>query len=99
MLFPRRTWLLAAALVVGACADLAMAPDRIPESLSIEPADTLVTQGDRVPLRVTVLDQDGEPFPTLPSWAPPRWSFSDPGAVIVAPDGSLEGVGGGEVWP
>jgi hypothetical protein len=98
ILFSSRTWFLAAALVVGACSDLATVPDRVPESLIIEPADTLITQGDRAPLRVTVLDQDGEPFPSLPSWAPPQWEFSDPSAVGVAPDGSLEGLGGGEVW-
>ncbi|NNM05743.1 MAG: hypothetical protein HKO65_11705 [Gemmatimonadetes bacterium] len=96
--FPSRSWLLAAALVVMACSDLASVPDRVPESLIIEPTDTMITQGDRAPLRVTVLDQDGVPFPSIPSWAPPEWSFSDPTAVGVAPDGTLEGLGGGEVW-
>ncbi|MBT4914775.1 MAG: hypothetical protein HON08_15395, partial [Gemmatimonadales bacterium] len=98
ILFLRRSWLLAAALVGGACSDFATVSDRVPESLIIEPADTLITQGDRAPLRVTVLDQDGEPFSSNPSWATPQWSFSEPDAVGVAPDGSLEGLGGGEVW-
>jgi hypothetical protein len=91
-------WFLIAALATGACSDLASVPDRVPESLTIEPADTLITQGDRAPLRLTVLDQNGDPFPSLPSWAPPQWEFSESGAVGVAPDGSLEGIGGGEVW-
>ncbi len=94
----RRSWYLFAALAAGACSDLASVPDRLPDALVIEPADTLITQGDFAPLRVTVLDQDGVPFPSVPSWAPPEWTFSDPSAVGVAPDGSLEGLGGGEVW-
>jgi hypothetical protein len=98
ILFSRWSWVLAAALVVGGCSDFSTVPDRVPESLIIEPADTMITQGDRFAPRVTVLDQDGEPFPSLPSWAPPRWSFSEPGAVVVAPDGSLEGTGGGALW-
>jgi hypothetical protein len=98
ILFLRRSWLLAAALVGGACSDFATVSDRVPESLIIEPADTLITRGDRAPLRVTVLDQHGEPFSSNPSWASPQWSFSEPDAVGVAPDGSLEGLGGGEVW-
>jgi hypothetical protein len=85
-------------LVAGACSDLSSVPDRVPESMVIEPGDTLVTQGDPAPLRVTILDQDGEPFPSVPSWAPPIWEFSDPSAVRVADDGSLEAVGGGELW-
>jgi hypothetical protein len=97
-LFSRCTWALALALVFGACSDLASVPDRVPDSMIIEPADTLITQGDRAPLRVTVLDQNGDPFPSIPSWAPPEWSFSDPSAVGVASDGSLEGLGGGEVF-
>jgi hypothetical protein len=95
--FLRRSWPLVAALLVGACTDFAMTPDRVPESLINDPAHTVIAHGDRAPHRVTVLDQDGEPFSPLPSWAPPDWSFSDPDAVVVAPDGSLEGVGGGEV--
>ncbi len=95
---PRRLfWSVAVALVVGGCADFATTPDRVPESLSIEPEDTVVTQGDRAPLRVIVLDQDGQPFSEVPSWAPPEWWFSDPQAVVVAPDGSLETTGGGEI--
>ncbi len=87
----------AAALAAVACSDLALEPDRVPSSLSLEPADTLIVEGDRARLRATVFDQDGEPFPGLPSWAPPRWSPSDPAAVSIAPDGSLDALGGGEI--
>jgi len=55
------------------CSDFALEPDRVPTSLLLEPADTLLTEGDQAQLRVTVLDQDGDRFPGVPSFAPPRW--------------------------
>jgi hypothetical protein len=85
------------ALLTVGCSDLALEPDRVPSSLSLEPADTLIAEGERAQLRATVFDQDGEPFPGLPSWAPPRWTPSDPGAVSIAPDGGLDALGGGEI--
>lgn len=96
--YSRRIWPLFVAFLAGACSDFATVPDRIPETLVIEPADTVVMQGDLAPLRLTVLDQDGNPFPPVPSWAPPAWSFSERDAVTVNPQGELEAVGGGELW-
>jgi hypothetical protein len=72
-------------------------PDRVPGSLSIEPRDSLIREGDEARLRVTVLDQDGAPFPSYPSWAPPEWSLSDPEAVQIDPDGRVLGLAGGDV--
>ncbi len=94
---PHAAAMLAAAFVLSACSDLALEPDRLPDKLIVEPSDTLITQGDRAQLRVTVLDQDGEPFPVLPTWAPPRWTASHPDALTIAPDGTLEALGGGEI--
>jgi hypothetical protein len=89
--------LLAAVVVAAACSDFALEPDRVPTKLILEPADTLITQGDQAKMRVTVLDQDGEPFPVVPSWAPPRWTPSLPEAVTIAPNGDVQALGGGEV--
>jgi hypothetical protein len=83
-------------LLVG-CGDLALQPDRVPTSLSVAPADTLLTEGDQARLRVTVLDQDGHPFASVPSWAPPRWTVSEAGAVDIGPDGTLLATGGGQI--
>lgn len=94
---PHAATLLAAAFVLSSCSDLALEPDRVPDKLIVEPSDTLITQGDRAQLRVTVLDQDGQPFPVLPTWALPRWTASHPEALTIAPDGGLEALGGGEI--
>lgn len=89
--------LAALALALSACADLAMEPDQIPSALSIAPKDTLITQGAAAQLRITVLDQDGEPMDGYPSWAPPRWSISDPSALAISSQGLMDGLAGGEV--
>ena len=94
----KNSGLLALALATAACSDFATTSDRVPDALLLEPFDTLVTQGDEAPLRLTVLDQNGEPFPSIPLWASPQWQFSEPEAVVVGPDGRLEAVGGGELW-
>jgi hypothetical protein len=85
------------ALAVAGCGDLVMEPDRVPGSITVAPLDTLILQGEGAQLRVTVLDQDGDPFPSYPSWAPPRWTPSDPAAVAISPDGQVEGLAGGDV--
>lgn len=94
----RRVVCLGAALLsMGACADLATEPDRVPSALSVAPTDTLITQGEAAQLRVTVLDQDGEPMGAYPSWAPPAWSISDPTALAISPAGIMDGLDGGDV--
>ena len=82
------------AAVLGGCADLALEPDRVPHSMVLLPADTLITEGDPLRLRVTVLDVDGNVIPGPPSWAPPEWEVSDAEAVQVAPDGTVIGAAG-----
>ena len=95
MVIARRAMLLAWAVMAVACADLALEADRIPTSVEISPRGGFFTEGESVKLRVVVHDQNGEEMP-VPSWAP-SWSISDPTIATLAPDGTLEGVGGGEV--
>ncbi|MCY3548281.1 MAG: M66 family metalloprotease [Gemmatimonadetes bacterium] len=78
----------------GGCADLALEPDSIPHSMVLLPADTLITEGDPLRLRVTVLDVDGNVIPGPPSWAPPAWEVEDADAVQIAPDGTVTGLAG-----
>ena len=88
---------LVGVFVVAGCADLALEPDRIPASMVITPADTLITEGDAAKLTVTVLDEDGNRIPGPPSWAPPEWTPNDPSKIDIAPDGSLIGLGGADL--
>ena len=88
---------LALAVAVAGCADLALDPSRVPTSMVISPADTLVTEGHPAKLTLQVLDQDGNPMEGPPLWAPPQWVSSDPDAVEIAPDGTLNTLGGGDL--
>ncbi len=79
---------------LGSCADLALEPDRVPHSMMLLPADTLITEGDPLRLRVTVLDEEGDVMPGPPSWAPPAWEVEDSDALQIAPDGTVIGAAG-----
>ncbi|MCE2397956.1 MAG: hypothetical protein J4F34_02760 [Gemmatimonadetes bacterium] len=85
-----------AALALLAC-DLALEARHLPTSLVLTPADTLVTVGDPAKLSLVVLDQDGNPMPGPPGWAPPRWTPSAPGIVAIQPGGEFEALKGGSV--
>lgn len=92
MRISRQTIVAAAvAAALAGCADLALEPDSVPHSMVLLPADTLITEGDPLRLRVTVLDVDGNVIPGPPSWAPPEWEISDPDAVQIEPDGTVIG--------
>ena len=84
----------AVAAASGSCADLALEPDRVPHSMVLLPADTLITEGDPLRLRATVLDAEGNVMPGPPSWAPPAWEVADSNAVQIAPDGTVTGAAG-----
>ncbi len=84
----------AVAAALGGCADLALEPDSVPDSMVLLPADTLITEGDPLRLRVTVMDADGNVIPGPPSWAPPEWEVADADAVQIAPDGAVIGSAG-----
>jgi len=91
-----RQTIVAAAVVAasGGCADLALEPDSVPHSMVLLPTDTLITEGDPLRLRVTVMDVDGNVIPGPPSWAPPVWEVEDSTAVQIAPDGTVTGLAG-----
>ncbi len=73
--------------LAGACSDLAFSPQPSPASLSIVPADTLVTVGDTVAFRVVVLDETGTPMRAPPSWTRPVWSAANSDAIRMLDDG------------
>ena len=88
---------LAAVVVGSGCADLALEPDQIPNSLVISPAGARIKVGDVGKLTVTVFDKEGQAIPGPPSWAPPDWQVSDPAKIDFATDGSFTALGNGDV--
>jgi len=93
----RSVWPAGALLVLVGCAELAMEPDQVPTKMLLAPHDTLVSVGDVVQIRVTVLDQDGNEMEGPPSWAQPVWSISDSAALSIDRDGSATVQRGGFV--
>ena len=89
--------LLVTTAVLGACGDLALEPNRVPTSLEIVPDNGLVTEGEPARLDVIVRDQNGEAMPGPPSWALPEWTVTDPSAVEIARDGTVNALGGGDL--
>lgn len=81
----------------SACEHLALEPARVPSSLSLAPFDSVVTEGDKVSIRITVEDQDGNVMDGPPSWAQPVWSLSDSAAVSLERDGTATPLRGGYV--
>lgn len=80
------------------CADLALEPDQVPHFLEITPADTLITEGDRVRLNLVVRDRDLNTMQGPPSWAPATWEVTpDPHVIDIAPDGDAAALGGGDL--
>ncbi|MYG81266.1 MAG: hypothetical protein F4187_05615, partial [Gemmatimonadetes bacterium] len=86
-----------AATSLAGCGELGTTPDRVPHSLVLDVADTLLTEGDRVGLSVVVLDEDGNVIPGPPSWALPEWIVVPGGVMAVDADGTLNVLGGGKV--
>lgn len=90
--------LLAGVPVWSGCADLALEPDQVPHFLEITPADTLITEGDRVRLNLVVRDKDLNTMRGPPSWAPAAWEVTpDPHVIDIAPDGDVAALGGGDL--
>lgn len=87
---------LAAVATMSACADLALEPDQVPESLRISPEDARVRVGDAGDFTVTVFDDDGQVIPGPPSWAPALWEVGDPSMVELSADGGFTAVDNGE---
>lgn len=90
--------LLAGVPMWSGCADLALEPDQVPHFLEITPADTLITEGDRVRLNLVVRDRDLNTMQGPPSWAPATWEVTpDPHVIDIAPDGDAAALGGGDL--
>ncbi len=94
--FLRILWPIAMISAAG-CGDLALNPDREPAKLKLTPEDTLMTAGDASQMRVLVFDRDDNPLPDPPSWAPPRWDWTDSSALEIGPDGQLLAHKGGDL--
>ncbi len=84
---PRKA-LLAGAVLLWGCADLALESDRIPTEMVVGPQTDRILEGEPFQMEVTVRDQDGKVM-GIPSWAPPAWTVSDPAVAEVRPDGML----------
>ena len=87
---------LAAIAIGSGCADLALEPDQIPNSLVISPGCSH-QGGGRRKLTVTVFDEGRAGYSGPPSWAPPDWQVSDPAKIDFATDGSFTALGNGDV--
>ena len=91
-----RGTLLAAALLLWGCGDLAMEGDRIPTEVTISPGGGRIDQEDPGKLQLVVRDQNGGVM-RVPTWAPPRWKASDASVAEVGPGGTLNIMKGGWV--
>lgn len=88
--------LLAGAVLLPGCADLALESDRIPTEMVIGPELDRIPAGEPLQLEVAVRDQDGRVI-RVPAWAPPVWTVSDATVAEVRPDGMLEAIKTGRV--
>lgn len=94
--FHRALW-PAAMVAAAGCGDLAMKPGQEPAILALTPEDTLLTAGDAARLSVLVFDRNNNPVPGPPSWAPPRWEWTDSSALEIAANGQLVAHKGGDL--
>ena len=88
--------IVAGAVLLCGCADLALETERIPTELVISPARGLFNEGEPTRLEVVVKDQNGKVMP-VPGWVRPAWEVRDGSAAELSPDGSLTGRKGGSV--
>ncbi len=84
-----------AVLALAGCDDLSTVAVP-PHSLVVTPIDTLVTEGDRIRLRVTVLDEDGNVIPGPPDWALPDWVVAPRRSIDIERDGTITALGGAD---
>ena len=85
---------MAGAVLLWGCADLALEADRVPSELDVTPARVLLDNGESVQLNVVVKDQDGDPM-KIPEWAPPVWRVSDEAVAKLGDDDMLTGTAQG----
>ena len=84
-----------AALLLVACADLALEHDRIATEVEILPDGGLLAEDETVQLELVVRDQNGEVM-GVPSWAPVEWGVSEASILEVDHNGLLHPRQGGE---
>ena len=82
---------------LAGCSDLSLEPDRQPAKLVLTPLEPVLTQGETAALRATVLDQHGQAFSSIPSWAAPRWSVAPYRVLSISADGEMDALVPGEV--
>lgn len=75
---------------LAGCSDLSLEPDRQPAKLVLTPLEPVLTQGETAALRATVLDQHGQAFSSIPSWAAPRWSVAPYRVLSISADGEMD---------
>jgi hypothetical protein len=85
-----------AVLALTACSDLATEPDRHPAILRVSPDTVVVTEGETVAFQVEVLDQNGDAYDRIPSWAPPRFTSSDASLLRMEASGIGQTLGPGQ---
>ena len=91
-------WLPAglAALAVAACSDFSTEPDRYPAGLRVSPDTVVLTEGETVAFEVEVLDQNGNAYERIPSWAPPLFTSSDASLLRIEDGGIGRALGPGQ---
>ena len=88
--------LLAGAVLLCGCADLALEANRKPVLMTLSPDSGLLTVGEPAKLEFVVKDRNGGVMP-VPGWAPPVWNLSDDSVAEMRRDGTLTGKRGGRV--
>src|SRR5205085_1555726 len=74
-LAPRHVVLLVVSAVLVACGGDSLAPQvRLPDSITVSPAQLALDDGDSLALARVILDQDGLPIDTLPDGMEAGWS-------------------------
>ena len=86
---PRYPWLVAAATILAACAELPGGVGDV-DAITLSPSATVLTLGDTARIDVTVLDADGRPLPP----AQVHWSSNDR-LIVHVDSGRVSAVGAG----
>jgi len=88
--------LVAGAVLVPGCADLATEAERVPAELAIVPDYGRVGEAQPTQLELVVKDQNGDEMP-VPGWAQPVWTASGASGAEVGGDGALTAMNSGKV--
>ena len=87
--------LLAVLVAASGCSELGTAPNRTPAEVRVSPDTVMVSTGQHAQFQVELLDENGDVYDVIPSWAPPLWSSDRPDRIDI--DGTtLTPIRGGE---